>query len=233
MTARILVADDDALLREFVAQGLREAGHRVVGTSTLEETLQMARSEVFDLWVFDRQMPGGDCAEVLRLLRHEGRDTPALFLTGVRTVEKRVEGFDAGADDYLTKPFSIVELAARVRALLRRPQTLRSPQLTRGAVTLHLDGRRVFVHGVELTLTANEWRLIAMLAQRPDVVFSRSQIMAEVGIADHAGEVAVDHLISRLRQKLRAHNSDGVIATVRGLGFAWTPTGDPSGQGRP
>jgi two-component system, OmpR family, response regulator len=166
-------------------------------------------------------MPGGDCAEALRLIRSEGAATPALFLTAAREVDKRVEGLEAGADDYLTKPFSLVELTARVRALLRRPQAIRSAALQFGRLTLQLDLRRVVVEGAEINVTANEWRLMAFLAQRRGAVLTRSQIMAEVGIADDAGEVAVDHLISRLRCKLREHGADAIIRTVRGLGFAW------------
>jgi two-component system, OmpR family, response regulator len=221
MTGRILVADDDDLLREFISQGLREAGYLVTEASTLVATLHLARSEDFDLLIFDRQMPDGDCADVLRTLRGEARATPALFLTAARAVEKRVEGLDAGADDYLTKPFSIVELAARVRALLRRPQAIRNKEVKCGMVTLHLDARRILVGDTELVATAHEWRLLALLIQRPGVVFSRTQIIAEVGIADDADDVAVDHLVSRLRQKLRQHGEDNVIVTVRGMGFAW------------
>ncbi len=225
MTARILAADDDAILRDFIAQGLREHGYVVAEAATIAETLLRAREEAFDLWIFDRHMPGGDCAAALRTLRAEGLATPTLFLTASRSLEQRVEGLEAGADDYLTKPFSIVELSARVRALLRRPQAMREAALRRGVMTLHFDARRVFVGDAECVVTANEWRLLALLARRPNVVLTRGQIITEVGIAEDAGEVAVDHLVSRLRLKLQEHGASGVIKTVRGLGFAWEDTG--------
>ncbi len=221
MTGRILAADDDAVLRDFVAGGLREQGYLVQEAATIAETLEHARATNFDVWVLDRQMADGDSLGALRSLRAEGRTTPALFLTASRLLEQRVEGLEAGADDYLTKPFSIVELAARVRALLRRPPVLRDSILRRGEIELHLDARRVFVGAKEAAVTANEWRLLAMLAQRPGIVFTRQQIMADAGIAEDAGEVAVDHLVSRVRLKLRDHGAPDVIKTVRGMGFSW------------
>ncbi len=226
MTGRILAADDDSILRDFIAGGLREQGYLVQEAATIAETLDHARTATFDLWVLDRQMGDGDCVNALRALRAEGRTTPALFLTASRLLEQRVEGLEAGADDYLTKPFSIVELTARVRALLRRPPVLRESILRRGDIELHLDARRVFVGTKEVAVTANEWRLLALLAQRPAMVFTRQQIMADVGIADDAGEVAVDHLVSRMRQKLREHGAPDAIKTVRGMGFAWA-TSEP------
>lgn len=221
MTGRILIADDDPILRDFIVQGLREHGYLVTEATTVEETLEYARAGGFDLWVLDRRMPGGDCADALRLLRAEGHVTPALFLTASKSLEQTVEGFESGADDYLTKPFSIVELSVRVRALLRRAPALKETTLRRGNIELRLDARRVFVAGREVDVTANEWRALALLAQRPGVVFTRAQIMRGVGMAEDADETAVDHLLSRLRQKLRGHGPKDAIRTVRGQGFAW------------
>jgi DNA-binding response OmpR family regulator len=166
-------------------------------------------------------MPDGDCLSALRALRAAGRSTPALLLTAARSVSQRVEGLDSGADDYLTKPFSIVEVVARARALLRRPRAVRADEFLAGNIRLNIAEKRAFVNEKEMLMTANEWRLIAFLLLRPKIVFTRAQIMKEVGISDSAGEVAVDHLVSRLRQKLRSHDADYEIKTVRGIGFSW------------
>jgi two-component system OmpR family response regulator len=218
MAARVLIAEDDPILREFIAQGLREHGHVVHEAATSADALAQARVGGFDLWVLDRRMPGGDCVEVLRTLRAEGRATPALFLTASRSVEQRVAGLDAGADDYLVKPFSIVELVARMRALLRRTHTLQKTVLEFDGVQIDCTERRVLAGGRELAVTTNEWRLLTFLAQRPGAVVSRAEIMAGVGVAG-AGEVAVDHLVSRLRLKLRKRDAADLIQTVRGAGF--------------
>ena len=132
-----------------------------------------------------------------------------------------VEGFDAGADDYLTKPFSMAELVVRARALLRRGAGLAPSVRTAGELQIHLDAGRVFACGIEVPVTANEWRLLRLLTDRPGVAFSRATIAAEVGISQEAGEVAVDHLVSRLRIKLRPCGADGGLQTFRGIGFAW------------
>ena len=221
MTARVLIAEDDPILREFIVQALREHGNIVREATTRAETLEQARAGDFDVWVLDRQMPGGDCVEALRELRAEGRTTPALFLTASKTVEQRVAGLEAGADDYLTKPFSIVELVARLRALLRRPQTLQKSVMVFGNVQIHDDERRVLVSGQELPMTLYEWRLITLLARRAGAAVARAEIMASVGIPEDADEVAVDHLVGRLRRKLRERGVDGLIHTVRGMGFCF------------
>jgi two-component system OmpR family response regulator len=220
MAGRILVADDDQILREFIALGLREQGYVITQVGSIGEFL-MAAKEGHDLWVLDRNMPGGDSMTALRDLRAGGATTPALVLTAMGRVEQRIEGFEAGADDYLTKPFSIAELVLRVKAMMRRAPSLAPDLLHRGNLELRLEAGRVFSDGKEIIVTANEWRLLRLLATRPGAVFARDRIMGEVGISEEAGEVAVDHLVSRLRMKLRESGSDKLIRTVRGLGFAW------------
>jgi len=229
MTGRILVADDDAIIRKFILLGLREQGFVVNEATTIASALEAARSTTFDAWIFDRHMPGGDFFAAMRVLRAEGRSTPALFLTASSRVEQRAEGLDAGADDYLSKPFSMVELTARVRALLRRPAAQRETVLLCGPIELHLDTSEVRCHGQKVAVTAHEWRLLALLARRPGVVFARKHIIAEVGATEGADDVAVDHLVSRLRRKLRATGADKLLKTVRGLGFSWDATARESG----
>jgi two-component system OmpR family response regulator len=221
MPGRVLCADDDSILRQFIAIGLKEIGCVVAETNSLTGLLEMARQGGFDLWVLDRKMADGDCLDALRALRKEGLMTPALMLTGLGDLNQRVEGFEAGADDYLTKPFSIVELTARVRALLRRPAALLPQMLTFGPLKLNLDTGRAVVGHFEIALTANELRLLRLLAASPGVAFSRERIRTAVGIEDNADVVAVDHMISRVRRKLKDCGAADWVRTVRGVGFCW------------
>jgi two-component system, OmpR family, response regulator len=221
MTARILWADDDPIMRDFVAQALEQQGYVVVEAGSVEETLERVRGQRFDLCILDRKMPGGDGLVALRALRADGIATPVLVLSSYTAVEQRVEGFDAGADDFLAKPFSGAELIARVRAILRRRPELAEDTLRSGRLELRMAERRVLWDGREVQVTVNEWRLLALLMRRPGVVHSRRDIMAEAGVAHDAEEAAVDHMVSRLRQKLRAAGADDTIRTARGQGFAW------------
>lgn len=221
MTGKILIAEDDAILRDYIALGLREWGYLTVVVGSAAEFREAALVTRFDLWILDRRMPDGDGLNTLRALRAGGAMTPALVLTAMGQLDQRVEGFDAGADDYLTKPFSIAELVVRTRALLRRPTALAPSVIRAGPLELHVDAGRLFSGGQEIPVTANEWRLLRLLISRPGVTYTRDAIMTEVGMSDEAGEVAVDHLVSRLRIKLRVCGADKLIRTVRGMGFAW------------
>lgn len=222
MTGKILIAEDDAILRGFIALGLREQGYLTQAVGSAAAFREAALANRFDLWILDRRMPDGDGLVTLRALRAGGAMTAALVLTAMGQLDQRVEGFDAGADDYLTKPFSIAELVVRTRALLRRPAALAPSIVLAGPLELRVDAGRLFASGQEIPVTVNEWRLLRLLIGRPGVTFTRDAIMIEVGMSDEAGEVAVDHLVSRLRIKLREWGADKLIRTVRGMGFAWS-----------
>lgn len=221
MTGKILLAEDDEILSDFIALGLREQGYLVEVIGSADALLEAASKRQFGIWVLDRRLPDGDGLQTLRTLRSKGVMTPALILTAMGQLDQRVKGFDAGADDYLTKPFSIEELVVRVRALLRRAPIISPTVLHTGPLELRLDAGRVFAGGTEVIVTANEWRLLRLLAGRPGVTFTRDTIMTDVGMSEDAGVVAVDHLVSRLRTKLRACGGDKHLVTQRGLGFAW------------
>lgn len=221
MSGKILIAEDDAILREFISAGLRQNRYAPAAASSVFSFIEIAQSESFDLWIIDRRLPDGDGLVALKELRAKRVNTPALILTALGRVDQRVEGFSAGADDYLTKPFSIEELIARVRAVLRRPPVLTPIVVQAGPLKLQVEEGRVFWEQQEIYLTAREWRLLRMITARPNVVFSRPHIMEEVGMSEETAYVAVDHLVSRLRTKLRPSSADRLINTVRGIGFKW------------
>jgi DNA-binding response OmpR family regulator len=226
VSGHVLVAEDQSILREFIAKGLTESGFLVRQAVSNADALDLVRTYDFDVWVLDRNMADGDSIATLVELRKEGRATPALFLTAAVAVEQRVHGLEAGADDYLSKPFSIDELVARIRALLRRPAAAQSAVIQIGLLELNLRARRLDVSGQPVDVTANEFKLLAQMARAPGKVFERRQIMDAVGMSEDAGDAAVDHLVSRLRGKLRAHGADGMIRTVRGMGYVLAAAND-------
>ena len=164
-------------------------------------------------------MPVLDGIAVLKALRSDGDVTPALFLTALGDVAERVQGLDAGADDYLTKPFAIAELMARVRALARRPRRLTPDRLRAGAVELDLAGRRVFVAGVEIEVTAQDVVLLSVFLRHPERAFTREALLDRLNPGDDITPAAVEHAVSRLRRKLTQAGASEIIQTVRGVGY--------------
>jgi len=219
----ILLVEDDQPSRAFISTGLREHGHVVVEACSLLEGAALAQANAYDLWIFDRRLPDGDAATVLAGLRSEGRETPALFLTAATETEQRIIGLEAGADDYLTKPFSFAELALRVKALLRRRPVLQFTCYRVGNVDVDTHAHRASVNGHDVCVTTNEWRLLNLLAERPGQVFDREAIISRVGIAEDADSVAVNHLVSRLRRKLQASHATITFRSVRGVGYSLEP----------
>ena len=169
---RVLVVDDDEDLRSVVTRALRADGHVV----TTAADLQAARDAVLvgtDLIVLDLGLPDGSGLDLCRALRAKGASTPILVLTAFSQVSVRVRGFDAGADDYLAKPFAVAELRARVRALGRRGAWLRSVVFRAGDVQLDFAGRRAMAAGQDVAITAKEWAILEVLVRRPGGVVSR------------------------------------------------------------
>ena len=223
---RILVIEDEARLARLIARVLKESGYAVETAENGRTALARALAEEFDLLIVDWMLPDLDGVEVIRRLRAAEMSVPALMLTARRQVEDRVEGLDAGADDYLPKPFAFPELLARVRALSRWPREGKraDPLLSAGDVTLDPHRHAVWRAGEQVELSAREFALLATLLRRPGQVFTRSVLLDTVwgGSADVYTNV-VDLYVSYLRKKLDRKGEPSRIRTVRGAGYTFDP----------
>jgi two-component system copper resistance phosphate regulon response regulator CusR len=218
----ILVVEDESKVARAVQDGLKAEGYDVALASTGDEGLLAARTRSFDLVVLDLMLPGRDGLETLSALRGAGDATPVLILTARDTVLDRVAGLDAGADDYLVKPFAFAELLARVRALLRRGRPDVSAGLSVGDLEIDPVARRATRAGQLLALTAREFTLLEYLVRHQDQVVSREQIAREVWREPSRGtplDNVIDVHIMRLRRKVDPEGGTRLIHTVRGVGF--------------
>ncbi len=219
MSARILVVEDEERIRQFLQRGLTFEGYRVDAAADGPTGLDLARDNPPDLVLLDVMLPEMDGIEVCRRLRATG-DVPILMLTAKEAIEDRVQGLDAGADDYLVKPFSFDELLARVRALLRRAQPTQ-PQVYRFA-DLELDtGTRRGRRGDDIfDLTAKEYELLELFMRHPRQVLTRDVIFDRVWNYDFGGESNIIEVYVRyLRQKTELDEKSRLIHTVRGVGY--------------
>jgi DNA-binding response OmpR family regulator len=216
---RLLVAEDDAGLRSVLERGLKEQGYVVDAVLDGAEALRYLAVYDYEAVILDWRMPGIDGMEVLARLRQRGTRTPVLMLTARDATPDRVAGLDAGADDYLVKPFEFSELLARLRALQRRPALSVDPVLAVGDVALEPGTREVTVAGRTVALTAVELGLLEVLLRRSPSVVSRRTMAVQVWEheADAVGSNTIDVHIARLRAKLAA--SATRIETVRGVGY--------------
>ncbi|WP_282072457.1 response regulator transcription factor [Janibacter hoylei] len=223
---RVLVVDDEPNLTELVSMALRYEGWDVQAAGTGAEAVRAARELSPDAVVLDMMLPDIDGMEVLRRLRADAPEVPVLFLTARDAVEDRVAGLTAGGDDYVTKPFSLEEVVARVRALLRRTSVVAeesSSLLAVGDLTLDEDSHEVTRGGVEITLTATEYELLRYLMRNPRRVLSKAQILDRVWHYDFGGQANVVELyISYLRKKIDA-GREPMIHTMRGAGYVLKP----------
>lgn len=215
--AKILIVDDDPAIREILAAYLRREGHQVAEAERGDEALMKAGSA--ELLILDLMLPGLDGWSVARQLREAGFEAPILMLTARGEEEERVRGFELGADDYVTKPFSPREVVARVRALLRRAG--HRDRLVYGGLELRPRTREVFLDGAPVPLSKLEFDLLLVLAQHPGMVFSRERLLDRVWGADFFGvDRVVDVHIAGLRKKLRDDpEHPRFIETVRGVGY--------------
>jgi len=205
-----------ALLR----RGLEEEGYQVDLVVDGEEAVWIASQSHFDAVVLDLMLPGLDGFEVCRRLRAAGRWVPILLLTARHGVEDRVRGLDSGADDYVTKPFSFAELAARLRALVRRAGGSRPGPLTTGPLRLDAGAHRAWYQQTELALSATEFALLEMFMRHPGEVLSRSRILERVwDFAFEGSSNVVDQYVSYLRRKIDRRFGSDLFQTVRGRGY--------------
>lgn len=218
---RILVVDDDPTVSEVVCSYLRSAGFIVEGASDGLSAVELAKRSHPDLVVLDRMLPGIDGLEVCRRIRAE-RAVPVIMLTALREEDDRIDGLEAGADDYLAKPFSPRELVLRVQSVLRRSLAEFAPESTLDVGDFHLDvsSRRVTQHGSPLSLTIREFDLLAFLLKHPRQVFSREELLRAVWGWEFGDLSTVTVHVRRLREKIEhdaAHPN--LLSTVWGVGY--------------
>jgi two-component system, OmpR family, response regulator len=221
MTAmRLLVVEDEAKMAGLLERGLREEGHAVDVTGRGEDALWMARAAPYDAIVLDVMLPGGDGFSVCRKLREHEVWTPVLLLTARDAVDDRVAGLDAGADDYLVKPFAFSELLARLRALRRREPVERPVVLAVGDLSLDPAARRAWRGRVELPLSGKEFTLLEAFMRRPGVILSRDRLLdAAWDMAYERRSNLVDVYIRYLREKIDRPFDRHALETVRGAGY--------------
>ena len=219
---RVLLVEDDALIASYVEKGLREAGYAVDHAATGTDGLHLATTERYDALVLDRMLPGLDGIEVLRRLRAAGHAVPTLVLSSLGDVDHRVEGLRGGADDYLCKPFSFVELLARLEGLQRRQRQTGAPQtqLHVGDLEMDLLKRTVRRGETQIDLQPREFRLLEYLMRNADQVVTRTMLLEAVWDYHFDPQTnVIDVHISRLRQKIDRGHDSPLLHTVRGAGY--------------
>jgi two-component system OmpR family response regulator len=219
--SRILLVEDDERISGFVQRGLEAEGYLVDVAGTGEDALVMVRETVYALVILDRMLPGVDGLEVCRTLRSERHEILVLLLTAKDSLQAKVEGLKAGADDYVTKPFAFDELIARIEALLRRrPAATSDPTLQVGDLVLDPLSKKVRRGEREIKLTAKEFKLLAYLMSHRGAVISRTRLLNNVwGLGFDPETKVVDVYIRYLRQKIDCEGETPLIKTVRGFGY--------------
>ena len=221
--ARILLVEDDTDLSGEAGAELESLGYDVTRLATAEAGLEAARAGGFNLLVVDRMLPGLDGLSLIEQLRAEALHMPVLVVSALDAVDDRVRGLKAGGDDYLTKPFALIELAARVEALLRRPADTRETVLRRGALEVDLLERTVRRGGELVELLPREFRLLVYLMRRPGQLVTRDMLLEDVWHYRFLPQTnLVDVHLGKLRRKIDAPGEPSVIQSVRGAGFIFS-----------
>jgi two-component system OmpR family response regulator len=222
---RLLIAEDDEKLSAALARGLRGEGYAVDVAGTGEEALLQARVYDYDVVILDVMIPEPDGVAVCRTLRQEERWAPVLMLTARDGVNDRILGLDAGADDYLVKPFDFGELVARIRALLRRTPPERPAVLTAGDLELDPAAHQVARDGQEIDLTAREFAVLEYLVRKTGQVVTRTELLDHVWDQNYEGSTnIVDVYVGYIRRKVEEPFGRPLIRTVRGAGYVVDPT---------
>lgn len=220
--AKILLVEDDPEMAETVANWLKSEHYEVIHCDNGADASSRLKAQIFDLGIFDWELPGMTGLELCRSYRASRGAMPVLMLTGKDSTADKIAGLDVGADDYLTKPFSLKELSARVRALMRRPAPIVSNILELGALRLDTQKHRLTRDGIELQLMPRDFALLEFFMRNPDIVFSTEALLGRVWSDDSdAGSDALRTSIKRLRKKLDAGESeaDSVIENIPRIGY--------------
>ncbi|HKM28294.1 MAG TPA: response regulator transcription factor [Anaerovoracaceae bacterium] len=218
---RLLIVEDEKKLCNIVANQMKDAGYSVDKCNDGLEAIDYIESTEYDAIILDIMLPGMDGISILKKIRAAKRHTPVLLLTAKSSIEDKVTGLDSGADDYLTKPFSLEELTARVRVMIRRMGVERvSNDIVCGPLTLDTEKHVAFRSGKEIPLTAKEYNILEYLMHNKGIVLSRDKIEQHIWNYDYEGSSnIIDVYIRTLRNKIDADYEDKLIQTVRGVGY--------------
>ncbi len=230
---KLLAVDDEMNILELLFFNLKKEGYEVDTAADGESALALFAKNQYDLIILDRMLPGMEGTDVLKKIRSVNADIPVIMLTAKAEEADKLKGFDMGADDYVTKPFSMMELKARVRAMLKRktkdePKT--EPNFEMGALVIDYQNYKLYIDGEKIPLTLKEFELIKLLTQNPSKVFSRENILEKIWGYEYYGETrTVDVHIRTLRKKIGDFGK--VIKTVHGVGYSFDPRSqaDPKG----
>jgi two-component system OmpR family response regulator len=219
-SVKILLIEDDSQTAEYIAKGLREHGNVVDKADNGRDGLYLATGETYDVMIVDRNLPKMDGLSLVKAARASGMKTPVLFLTTMGGVDDRVAGLEAGADDYLVKPFAFAELQARVSALARRPPMVATTQLTVGDLEIDLLSRTVTRGGKRIELLAQEFKILEYLMRHAGEIVTRTMLLEKVWDFhfDPKTNIVETH-ISRLRSKIDKGFDKPLLHTVRGAGY--------------
>ncbi|MCK8463138.1 response regulator transcription factor [Aliiroseovarius sp. S1339] len=213
---RLLVIEDEQGLADAVADHLREASHAVDIAGTLDDAQAAVRATQYDLILLDLHLPDGDGLSLVRDLRNRSANTPVLIATARDRIMERIEGLEAGADDYLVKPYDLDEMLARISAILRRADSSRATQRQFGSIKVVPSAKSVYLDGQPVSLTTKEWAILDRLSRRPGITVAKAELEdALYGFGNEVESNAIEAHVSRLRAKL----GRDVIETVRGFGY--------------